>query len=163
MPSRAPARPMTRQRVTAAAPVMIDLHPPAARRVASSEGQVDHAFIFAGAARDHRPISLRDLAGLEEAAQLLESRTVAAENQASRGIAIETMGELGPAREAEAQAVEERGERHASLAIALVSVLGSGMHRQAGRLVDDDRQGVPVEDAADQLFRCHARGGIGNR
>ena len=29
------------------------------------------------------------------------------------------------------------------------------MHRQAGRLVDDEHQPVPVEEACEHLFRCH--------
>ncbi len=64
---------------------------------------------------------------------------MAAERETSGGVPVEPVGGLGPARQAEAQRVEMVGQ---GLAAA-----GTGMDRQTRRLVDDEHQGIAVEEA----------------
>ena len=77
---------------------------------------------------------------------------MASEHQTAGRIAVEPMRQRGRARQAKAQRVEIVLQAHAAL--------GPLMHGKARRLVDDQHQGVAVEQAALHLFRCHDGTGI---
>ena len=72
---------------------------------------------------------------------------MAAEHQAAAGIAIEPVRQLRPIRQAEAQAVQQ--------ALEVRPALGAGMHREAGRLVEDQHQRVAIQETRVQLLGAH--------
>src|SRR6516165_3566523 len=74
---------------------------------------------------------------------------MAAEHQAARGVAIETMRERGRARQAEAQRAEMIFE-----ALAALRPLVNG---QARRLVDHQHQAVAIDQPSHYLFWGHGR------
>ena len=67
---------------------------------------------------------------------------MAAEHQAAAGVLVEPVGELGPPRQTEAQAVQELTDAEAALR--------AGVHGQARGLVQDQHQAVPIEQARGQ-------------
>src|SRR5262249_26459152 len=93
----------------------IMLHPPAASCVLTAEGQLDAAFVLRRPARHHSPIGLADLSALEQAAERGQRLAMAAEHQAARGVAIETMRERGRARQARAGRAAKNLEALAAL------------------------------------------------
>src|SRR5262245_26084306 len=125
----------------------IVLLPPAARRVFAAEGQLDAAFILRRPARDHRPIGLADLPALEQAAEGGQRLAMAAEHQAAGGVAIETMGERGRARQAETQ--------RAKMIFEALAALRPFVNGQARRLVDHQHQAVAIDEPSHYLFRSH--------
>jgi hypothetical protein len=123
------------------------LHPPAASCVFAAEGQLDAAFVLRRPARHHRPIGLADLSALEQAAERGQRLAMAAEHQAARGVAIETMRERGRSWQAEAERAEIIFE-----AFAALRPLVNG---QACRLVDHQHQAVAIDEPSHYLFRGH--------
>jgi len=82
---------------------------------------------------------------------------VASEHKASGGVLVEAVRERREARQAEPQGVE--------IVLEARSAFRSAMHRKAGRLVDDQHQAVPVEDAGQHIvgsnvFKSHDETGI---
>jgi hypothetical protein len=72
---------------------------------------------------------------------------MAAEHEAAGGVPVEAVGDLRPARQAEAQRLEVAGQRLASAR--------ARMHGQARGLVEHEHRGVAVEEARHYLFRGH--------
>ncbi len=125
-------------------PVRIGLHPPAEVRIEPPQRHVDGAFLGVRAAFDHRPIGLADAAVLEQEAQVRERLAVAAKHEATGGLAVEPVRQLGPARQAVAQSSEPVFQARAAF--------GPAMHRQAGRLVDHQHQPVAIEHAREDFL-----------
>jgi hypothetical protein len=73
-------------------------HPPAAGDIEPSKRQLDLPFVAAGAAFDHRPISLADRSRLEQFAELRQGLAVAPEHQAAGRVAVEPMRQSWRAR-----------------------------------------------------------------
>ncbi len=71
-----------------------------------------------------------------------------AEHEAAGGVAVEPMGERGPARQAEFQRLEALFQ--------IFAAFGATMHGDARRLVDDQHHPVAVDEAGNDLFRVHA-------
>ena len=69
---------------------------------------------------------------------------MAAEHEAAGGILVEPMGQHRRPRQAEPQRVEG--------ILQIGAALGAAMHRQAGRLVDDQHQPVAMEHARQNLL-----------
>ena len=132
-PPRATTLPSRLRRLAAG----IDLHPPAAGCVEPAERQVDQAFVRFGRAFDDGEIGLADLALLEQEPQPLQRLVVASEDEAAGGVAIEPMREGRIARQAEAKMME-RG-------LEIFAALRPLVHRDAGRLVEDEDQRVAIE------------------
>ena len=76
-----------------------------------------------------------------------EGLAVPSEDEASRGVLVEAVGERRRPRQAIAQVVEPVFEAGAALRPA--------MHRQAGGLVEHQHQAVAVKHAAKHCFRTH--------
>jgi hypothetical protein len=72
---------------------------------------------------------------------------VAAEDEAARCVLVETVRGLRAAGQAEAQGVEMMKQG--------LAALGAGMHRQTGRFVDHEHQGIAIQQSAYYLFRIH--------
>src|SRR5689334_14744974 len=66
-------------------PFRIRLLPPAALGIEPAERHVDGSFVFSGAALDHGPVGLADLAVLEEQAERGGRLAMAAEHEAAGG------------------------------------------------------------------------------
>src|SRR5579883_3467655 len=130
--------------------VGVYLHPPAACGVLAAEREVDTALRLGGAAFDQSPIGLADPPVLEQRAELGQRLAMAAEDQTTRGIAIEPVGERRLARQPEAQDVKEIFQAR--------SALGAAVHREAGRLVYYQHQGIAIEQSSHHLFRSHEFG-----
>jgi fused signal recognition particle receptor len=77
---------------------------------------------------------------------------MASEHQAAGSIAIEPMGERRRTRQAKAQRAE--------IILQALAALRPLMHGKARRLVDDQHQGIAVEQAAQYLFLSHGGTGI---
>ncbi|GEO98091.1 hypothetical protein GCM10007887_17240 [Methylobacterium haplocladii] len=73
-----------------------------------------------------------------------------AEHEAARSVAVEPVRGLRPARQAEAQVVEAIGQCR--------TAFRPGMNGQTGRLVDDEHQGIAVEEADAYVSRSHGAG-----
>src|SRR5205823_14696165 len=94
-------------------------------------------------------------------------RRGAGDQEGPRGILVEPVNEARTLVEVEAQRVEE--------AIDVSPSLGATLHREPGRLIDDDRRRISIEhEAAQQLlvlrsdaprrrWRCRTRRGLGKR
>ena len=132
-------------------PGRIDAHAPLARiGRAWRNGQIDRALVPVGHTLRHRPVALLDLSLGEQLAETRQGLAVPAEHQATRGVAVEPMRDLRPARQAEAEVVEPARQRVAAATI--------GVHRQAGRLVDHQHQSVAVQHASHYVVGGHAGG-----
>ncbi|MEY9755695.1 alpha-galactosidase [Bradyrhizobium yuanmingense] len=94
----------------------------------------------AGPPFDHGPVGFADLAVLKQKAQRCRRLAVAAEHEAARGVLVQPVGQHRRSRQAETQRVEG--------ILQIGATLGAAMHRQAGRLVDDQHQAVAMEHAA---------------
>ena len=112
----------------------------AAGCVEPPERQVDQAFVRFGRAFDDGEICLADLALLEQEAQLFKRLVVTSEDEAAGGVAIEPMREGRIARQAEAEMME-RG-------LEIFAALRPLVHRDAGRLVEDEDQRVAIKQPA---------------
>src|SRR5262249_59218909 len=94
-----------------------------------------------------RPIDLADFPALEQAAERGQRLAMAAEYQAAGGVAIETMGERGRARQAEAQRAE--------IVFETLAALRPFVNGQARRFVDHQDQAVAIDEPSHYLFRGH--------
>src|SRR5579871_1588876 len=130
-------------------PLRVGLHPPAAGRILASKRQIDPALRLRQAAFHHRPIGLADGARLEQPPELRQRLAMAAERKAAGGIAVEPVRQRRRPRETEAQRIE--------IILQALAAFGPPMHRHAGRLVDDQHQGIAVKEPSHHLFRCHAQ------
>jgi hypothetical protein len=74
---------------------------------------------------------------------------MAAENKASRCVAVEPVRQSGAPRQAEAQRVE--------IGFQIFAAFRASVDGNAGRLVDDEHQSVAVEQPGDKLFSGHAK------
>jgi hypothetical protein len=126
------------------------LHPPAARRVLAPERRIDSALLLGGAAIDHSPIGLADAAALEQATELRQRLAMAAEHQATGGIAVEPVRQSGRARQPETQRAEIILQ-----ALAALGSLWPLVDRKSRRLVDHQHQAVAIEQARHYLFLRH--------
>src|SRR5262245_35009106 len=72
---------------------------------------------------------------------------MAAEHQAAGGVAVETMGERGRARQAETQRAE--------IIFEALAALRPFVNGQARRLVDHQHQAVAIDEPSHHLFRGH--------
>ena len=122
----------------------IRLLPPAALGIEAAERQVDGAFVLGRSALDHGPIGLFDLAVLEQQPERGGRLAMPSQHEAAGGILVEPMRQHRRPRQAEAQRVE-RG-------FQIGAALGAAMHRQPGRLVDDQHQPVAMEHAGLDFF-----------
>lgn len=140
-----PHHPPARQRGIARG---IGLHPPAARIVgAACQGQVDLAGLLRRPALDQGPVGLLGAPLREQGVQPGERLGVAAERQAAGGVAVEAVGGLRPAWQAEAQGVEVLRQR--------LAAFRPRMHRQSRRLVDDEHEGIAVEEPREYVVNDH--------
>ena len=87
---------------------------------------------------------------LEQQTEVRERLAVTAEHEAARGLAIEPVRELGPARQAEAQGIEPVFQARPALRPA--------MHRQSGRLVDHQHQPVAMKHAREDFLLSRGLG-----
>jgi hypothetical protein len=130
-------------------PKRIDTHPPAAIGIEAAERLVDFALVGGRIAFHDGPISFLDASLLEELHQPLQSLAMAAENKASRCVAVEPVRQSGAPRQAEAQRVE--------IGFQIFAAFRASVDGNAGRLVDDEHQSVAVEQPGDKLFSGHAK------
>ena len=162
IPTRAaPCDPPPRLRRHAAG---IDLHPPSAAGLQSSERQVNEPFLLLGMAFDHGPVGLADAPLLKKKPKLFQRLAMPAQNQAARGVTVEAVRQRWVARQAVPQRAEEILEARFRFSWMFVD-------RDAGWLVYDEDQSIPVQDARlhrpirepffrdgfpHHAFRCHA-------
>ncbi|MET3325892.1 hypothetical protein ABIF54_003145 [Bradyrhizobium japonicum] len=118
----------------------IGLLPPAALGIEPAERHIDGAFVLGGPAFDHGPVGLADLAVLEQQAERGGRLAMAAEDEATGGVLVQPVGQHRRPRQAETERVEG--------CLQIGAALGAAMHRQTGRLVDDQHQSVAMEHAA---------------
>ncbi len=99
----------------------------------------------AGTAGNDRPIDLLDLALGKQPAEAAQRLRMAAEHQTAAGVAVEPMRQGRRPRQTEAQRVEPGFE--------IGAAARTGMHRDAGRLIDDQHQPVAIEHPLEELDR----------
>ena len=123
------------------------LHPPAARLVEAAERQRDFTLVGVGYAFDHGPVGFVDGAVFEQFAELSERLAVAAEHQATGGIAVEPVRQRRRPRQPEAQGIE--------MVFEALAAVRAAMHREPCRLVDHQHQPVAIQEPRHHLFRGH--------
>src|SRR6202030_1737426 len=87
------------------------------------------------------PINLLHPPAGEQRPQPPQRLRVPPQYQATAGVAVEAVRECRRLRQAEAQFVER--------AFEVWPAAGAGMHRNPGRLVDDEDQPIAIKDAVD--------------
>ena len=125
----------------------IRLHPPAAGLVQPAERQFDRPLVSIRAALNDRPISLADLAVLEQKPQMSKRLAMAPKHEASGGVLVETVRQGWRARQAEPQGVE--------IVLEAGAAFRPAMHREAGGLVDDKHQTVAIKQASQHIVRSN--------
>ncbi len=135
----------------------VRLHPPAACLVEAAEGQGDGAFVGIGAALDHGPVGLADLAVLEQKTQMSKGFAVASEHETPGGVLVQPVRQRRRARQAEPQGVE--------IVLQAAAAFRPAVDRKAGGLVHDQHQAVPVKHAGQHIcgsnrFELHDETGI---
>src|SRR3954447_10381560 len=125
------------------------MHPPAARRILTSERQIYAAFRFCRPAFHDRPIGFLDAAALEQSTELRESLAMPSENKAAGRIAIEPMRERGCARQAEPQRAE--------IIFQALAAFGPFVHGHSRGLVDHQYEAVAIKQPLQHLFRSHCK------
>ena len=123
------------------------LHPPAARLIEAAERKRDGAFVGVGRTFDHRPIGFFHRAGFEQFAERRQRLAVAAEHEATGGVAVEPMRERRRPRQSEAERVE--------MVLQAFAALGAAMHGKTCRFVDHQHEPVAVEEPRHHLFGGH--------
>ncbi len=118
----------------------VGLHPPRAWiGGAAGQGQVDAAPIIGRAIGDDSPVGLvHGIAG-KQLAKTGQCLGMAAESETSRRVAVEAVRRLRPPGQAEAEGVEMVGQR--------LAAARPRMDRKARWLVDDEHQGIAIEQA----------------
>ena len=122
-------------------------HPPATRLVEPPEGQCNRTLVGIRAPFNHGPIGLAHLAVLEQKPQVSKRLAMAPEHKASGGVLVEAMRQGGRTRQAEPQGVE--------MILQAGAAFRSAMHREPGRLVDDQHQSIAIKHASQHLVRTN--------
>ena len=122
----------------------VRLLPPAAFRITASERHVDGARVFGRAAFDNSPISLRNLAVLEQQAKRGGRLAVAAEHEATGSVLVQSVCQHRRARQAERQRPEG--------GFQIGAALGAAMHGQSRWFVDHQHQTIAVKHAGEDFF-----------
>src|SRR5262249_55252567 len=112
--------------------------------VEATERNVDHALLRRRPALDDGPISLADLAVLEQQSERSGRLAMPAEHEAAGRIAVEPMRQYWRPWQPKAQRLQTVLQRHAALVTA---VPWAAMHGDAGRLVDDQHQAITMQHA----------------
>jgi hypothetical protein len=112
-------------------------HPVALGALRLDQRRLDLALVRLGHAADQRPIDLPHRAGLESAAELRRDGAALGHDQHARGVAVEPVHEPRPCLGPVAQGFEQ--------AVDMMRRLGSALHGDARRLVEDEEVVVLVE------------------
>ncbi len=108
---------------------------------------LDDTLGFGRRALDDGPIGLADRARCEQRHELPQRLRMAAEHETAAGVAIEPMRERRRRLEPEGQGGQQR--------LQIGTRPGGAMHGDAGRLVQHQHVGIPIEYALCQRFRRH--------